>query len=62
MERGAATSVAVAAGAEAGRTTGLYWADGRPAEPAPQALDDEAGERLWGASEALVAPWRTADR
>jgi NAD(P)-dependent dehydrogenase (short-subunit alcohol dehydrogenase family) len=52
--RGAATSVLVATGAEAGRTTGLYWANERPAEPAAPALDDAAGERLWAASEALV--------
>ncbi len=57
-ERGAATSVAVATGDEAGRTTGGYWANERPAEPAPQARDDAAGERLWAASEGLVAAWR----
>ncbi len=59
-ERGAATSVVVATGAEAGRTTGGYWSHEAPAEPAPQALDDAVGERLWTASDALVAPWRAA--
>ena len=62
VERGAATSVAVAAGEEAGCTTGGYWSNARPTPPAPQALDDAAGERLWAAGEALVAPWRSAAR
>ena len=62
VERGAATSVAVAMGAEGGRTTGGYWSHEQPAQPAAQALDDAAGERLWAASEALVAPWRSAAR
>ncbi|HEY0776417.1 MAG TPA: SDR family NAD(P)-dependent oxidoreductase [Gemmatirosa sp.] len=58
-ERGAATSVVVATSAEAGRTTGGYWAHEAPAQPAPQGLDDTAGERLWAASDALVARWRS---
>ena len=58
VERGAATSVEVATGADAGRTTGGYWSHEQPAAPAPQALDDGAGERLWAASEALVGRWR----
>ncbi|GJG85710.1 hypothetical protein tb265_08910 [Gemmatimonadetes bacterium T265] len=57
VERGAATSVVVATGDEAGRTTGGYWAHERPAGPAAQALDDAAGERLWGESEARVGRW-----
>jgi NAD(P)-dependent dehydrogenase (short-subunit alcohol dehydrogenase family) len=57
VERGAATSVHVALAADAGATTGGYWADERPAEPAAAARDDAAGERLWAASAALVAPW-----
>jgi NAD(P)-dependent dehydrogenase (short-subunit alcohol dehydrogenase family) len=55
-ERGAATSVHVALSDEAARSTGGYWADARPADPAPAALDDALGERLWEASAALVAP------
>jgi NAD(P)-dependent dehydrogenase (short-subunit alcohol dehydrogenase family) len=61
VERGAATSVHVALSDEAARATGLYWADARPTEPAPAALDDAAGERLWAASAALVAPWASPD-
>ena len=59
-ERGAATSVLVATGAEAGEATGGYWAKEAPAEAAPQARDNAVGERLWAVSEALVRPWRTA--
>ena len=54
-ERGAATSVHVALSAEAGRSTGGYWADARPADAAPAALDDALGERLWAATEAFAA-------
>lgn len=53
--RGAATSVLVAVGDEAGRMTGGYWAREALASAAPQALDDAAGERLWGVSAGLVS-------
>jgi NAD(P)-dependent dehydrogenase (short-subunit alcohol dehydrogenase family) len=59
-ERGAATSVHVALADEAARLTGAYWADARPADPAPAARDDALGERLWAASAAAVAPWASA--
>ncbi len=59
VERGAATSVVVATSPEAGRTTGGYWAHEQPAPPAPQALDDALGERLWAVSETLLSPWRS---
>ena len=59
VERGAATSLAVATGLDAGRTTGGYWAHEQPAAAAPQAMDDGVGERLWAASEALLVPWRS---
>ena len=60
VERGAATSVHVALAAAPGATTGGYWVDEQLAEPAPAARDDAAGERLWAASLALVAPWASA--
>jgi NAD(P)-dependent dehydrogenase (short-subunit alcohol dehydrogenase family) len=56
-ERGAATSVHVTLADDAGRTSGGYWADARPADPAPAARDDALGERLWAASAEAVAPW-----
>lgn len=40
---------------EAGRVTGLYWNKHEAEAPSPPALDEAAADRLWRASEALIA-------
>ena len=54
-KRGAGTLVYLAVDPEAGDYTGLYFRDRRITPPAREAADDELGERLWRASEQMVA-------
>ena len=52
----AARTIAWLAGsAAAARSTGGYWFDCQPVEPAAPALDPVLAERLWEVSEALLA-------
>ncbi|MBD0320735.1 MAG: SDR family NAD(P)-dependent oxidoreductase [Gemmatimonadetes bacterium] len=53
-EQGASTSIFLATSPEAARSTGKYWIDARPANPAPAALDDDAARRLWEWSEGVA--------
>jgi NAD(P)-dependent dehydrogenase (short-subunit alcohol dehydrogenase family) len=59
IERGAETSVYLAASPEVAGVTGGYFVSRQKREPAPAAQDDAVAERLWAESERLVAPWRT---
>jgi NAD(P)-dependent dehydrogenase (short-subunit alcohol dehydrogenase family) len=54
-EQGAATSIYCASDPAVARATGDYYAKCRPTRPSGKARDDTSGERLWQASEALVA-------
>lgn len=54
-ELAARTLVWMAVSDEAGRQGGRYFHNCAEAEPAPQALDDEAARRLWEVSDALLA-------
>jgi NAD(P)-dependent dehydrogenase (short-subunit alcohol dehydrogenase family) len=54
-ERGARTSIHVAAAPELAGVTGRYFKDSREAAPAPFARDASAERRLWEISERLVA-------
>ena len=54
VEEGAQTSIHLATAAEVAGITGGYFAKKQPAEPTQAARDDETGERLWAASEALT--------
>lgn len=54
-EQGADTLVWLADAPEAGRYTGQYFIDRKPARPDPAAVDAEAARRLWTESEAAVA-------
>lgn len=54
-EQGAAALTWLAIGEEPGRTSGGYFHQFKPAAPNPVVDDDEAVERLWTASEMLVA-------
>jgi len=52
---GAKTSLHCAISADAGTSTGEYWARSKRKKPAPFALDEAAAERLWTVSEELIA-------
>lgn len=54
-ERGARTSVYLAASQEVATTSGEYFVKCRIVEPNAAARDDEAAARLWAASEQMVA-------
>lgn len=53
-EDGARPVVYLVSAPEAGRSTGGYWVDCAPAEPAPAARDLQAAARLWDVSADLV--------
>ena len=55
VEEGAKTTLYCALSDEAGRQTGLYYRDGRVAEPSKTAQDDKLAEELWRRSEAWLA-------
>ena len=52
--KGARTSIHVASSADAGTSTGEYWASRKRRRPSKQARDDAAAARLWTVSEQLV--------
>ncbi len=54
-EKGARTSLHVAAAPEVEGVTGTYFKDRRPVAPAPYARDEGVQHRLWELSERLVA-------
>jgi NAD(P)-dependent dehydrogenase (short-subunit alcohol dehydrogenase family) len=54
-DKGAETSIYLAAAAEAAGHRGGYFIKCAPAKPKPWAEDDAAAERLWGLSAALLA-------
>lgn len=53
-EEGARTTLHCALSPEAARETGLYYADGRVAEPTPAARDGALAAELWSRSEAWI--------
>lgn len=53
-EKGARTTVYLAAEPEGAEVTGRYFADEKQKRPSPAALDDESAERLWAESERLT--------
>jgi retinol dehydrogenase 14 len=53
-QRGAATSVALAADPELGRVSGRFFADGRPRKSSRRSHDEVAAARLWLTSRELV--------
>lgn len=55
-EKGARTSVFLAASPEVAEVTGAYFVKCRPRRPSKAAQDAEAARRLWEVSEALTAP------
>jgi WW domain-containing oxidoreductase len=55
IPEGAATQCYLAANPEVADVTGRYFSDCRIVEPSRVARDDELGERLWSASERLLA-------
>lgn len=55
VQRGARTSVHLAASTEVEGVTGGYFARSRPARPAPQAMDESAARRLWEVSAQLTS-------
>jgi hypothetical protein len=54
-EKGARTSIHVAASPDLAGVTGRYFKDRRPVAPAPFARDEALQRRLWELSERLVA-------
>ncbi|AZI42564.1 SDR family oxidoreductase [Deinococcus psychrotolerans] len=50
-EQGAQTSIYLASSPDVAGKSGLYFNKSRVAQPAAQALDDAAGQRLWALSE-----------
>jgi NAD(P)-dependent dehydrogenase (short-subunit alcohol dehydrogenase family) len=60
-EKGARTTVHLASSPELEGKSGDYYVRCRPTKPSKAARDDEAAERLWKVSEALIAK-ATADR
>jgi hypothetical protein len=54
-ERGAETSVYLAASDEVATTSGEYFYDCKPKKTKPSARDREQARRLWALSERLVA-------
>jgi WW domain-containing oxidoreductase len=55
IAQGAATQCYVAANPEVSDVTGQYFSDCAVTEPSEAAQDDDLGERLWTASEKLIA-------
>ncbi|XP_070576411.1 retinol dehydrogenase 14-like [Ptychodera flava] len=53
-QEGAQTTICVAVDESLVNTTGLYFSDCVPKDPAPQAKDDEAAKRLWDLSAKMV--------
>jgi len=53
-EQGAETALYLAFSEEGGNTTGMYWANSKPIQPRPEALDYQARERLWQVSNRLT--------
>jgi NAD(P)-dependent dehydrogenase (short-subunit alcohol dehydrogenase family) len=56
VAQGAETPVYLALSKEVEGVTGKYFVNSHETRPAPQALDDEAAERLWEVSERLTNP------
>ena len=54
-EKGAQTSIYLAASPEVAGVSGRYFADQKEVRPAPQALDDAAAARLWTVSEGYLS-------
>lgn len=54
-EQGARTSLYLATAPEAGEISGKYFVDSKEKKPSAAALDDALAERLWTATEQLVA-------
>ena len=54
LARGAETPVYLATSKEVEGVTGSYFVNRREVRPSPQALNDEAAQRLWDLSERLV--------
>ncbi|MFC4508617.1 MULTISPECIES: SDR family oxidoreductase [Streptomyces] len=59
-EKGARTPVYLATSSEAADVTGKYFKNSREIQPNPDALDDNAVQRLWRISEKLTAQSATA--
>jgi NAD(P)-dependent dehydrogenase (short-subunit alcohol dehydrogenase family) len=59
-EKGARTSVYLATAPEVADVTGKYFKNSREIQPNPDALDDNAVQRLWRISEQLTAGAATA--
>ncbi len=57
-EKGAQTSIYLAASPEVAGVSGRYFAQQKEVRPAPQALDDAAAARLWTVSEAYLSAHR----
>ena len=55
VQAGARTTLHCAASDEAGRETGLYYSDGRPATPSTAAQDAALAAELWRRSENWLA-------
>lgn len=53
-EEGARTSIYTVSAPELAGVTGGYFVDCKPAQPSPEAMDDEAARRLWEASARLA--------
>jgi NAD(P)-dependent dehydrogenase (short-subunit alcohol dehydrogenase family) len=53
-EKGAETALYLAFSEKGGNTTGLYWANNKPIQPRPEALDNQALQRLWDVSNKLT--------
>jgi NAD(P)-dependent dehydrogenase (short-subunit alcohol dehydrogenase family) len=54
-EKGAETIVYLASSDEVAKISGEYFYQCRPAQPTPEALDDESARRLWDESARLAA-------
>jgi len=54
-QQGAATQCYLATSPDVAAVTGRYFRDCNPAQPWPVGRDDQAAERLWQVSEAIVA-------
>ncbi|XP_063044883.1 retinol dehydrogenase 12-like [Engraulis encrasicolus] len=52
--QGAQTTIYCAVEESIANTSGLYYSDCAPKQPAPQACDDEAAKRLWDLSSSMV--------
>ncbi|XP_063044635.1 retinol dehydrogenase 12-like isoform X2 [Engraulis encrasicolus] len=53
-KQGAQTTIHCAVEESIANTSGLYYSDCAPKQPAPQACDDEAAKRLWDLSSSMV--------